>query len=61
VKKIKYSANHHFELAEFIGIIVSHQVFVKPKIERLRISSHLKVANVAIHCMVNEVTKNKFY
>jgi hypothetical protein len=37
-------ANHHFELAERSGIIVSHQVFVKPKIERLRISSHLKVA-----------------
>jgi hypothetical protein len=29
---------------EFSGITVSHQVFVKPKIERLRTSSHLKVA-----------------
>jgi len=28
----------------FSGITVSHQVFVKPKTERLRISSHLKVA-----------------
>jgi hypothetical protein len=29
---------------EFSGITVSHQLSVKPKIERLRISSHLKVA-----------------
>jgi hypothetical protein len=29
---------------EFSGIIVSHQVFVQPKIERLRTSSHLKAA-----------------
>jgi hypothetical protein len=29
---------------DFIGINVSHHIFVKPEIERLRISSHLKVA-----------------
>ena len=40
----KTIANHHFELAGIIGITVSHQVFVKPKIERLRTSSHLKEA-----------------
>jgi hypothetical protein len=39
--KEKTSGNSHFELAEFSGITVSHQVFVKPKIEWLRTSSHL--------------------
>lgn len=29
---------------EFSGIIVPHQIFVKPKIERIRTFIHLKVA-----------------
>jgi hypothetical protein len=39
-----------FRKLEFSGITVSHQVFVKPKIERLRISSHLKQRNDAFPC-----------
>jgi hypothetical protein len=31
LNKRKTATNSHFELAEFSGIIVSHQVFVKPK------------------------------
>jgi hypothetical protein len=37
---------------EFSGITVSHQVFIKRKIERLRTSSHLKVAKR--HCLIFE-------
>jgi hypothetical protein len=36
--------NNRFELAEFSGIIVSHQVFVNEKWKGYGTSSHLKVA-----------------
>jgi hypothetical protein len=51
LQKINTVFNCHFELDGFSGITVSHQVFIKRKIERLRTSSHLKVKR---HCLIFE-------
>jgi hypothetical protein len=39
----------HFELVEFSGITVSHQVFVKPKIEGYELPAISKWHNVICH------------
>jgi hypothetical protein len=56
-KFINNDDNSHFELAGFSGIIVSHQVFVKPKNWVKMNSSHLKKTLVAVF-LKNRNTSN---